>query len=90
MTFRKKTISAFSDGSDEDNEYFEGTAKARRLKLSGHEAVSKILVYLDQAIDVLQLDVDRYRAAKDLQRAELAKERIAWIESVKIWINRNV
>lgn len=82
--------SAFSDGSHEDNQYFEETAKGRRQIMDGHSAIQKVLWYLDRKIEVMEIDVRRFRDSGEEQARLLAEERIKWTENIKLWIDRNI
>lgn len=79
---------AFSDGSIEDQELYAMRAMERRSKISASEAVEKIIVHLEQQIEVLNMDLSRY--AGDNIRIKLIKLRTEWIENLIIHLNHNI
>lgn len=86
----RRNVSPFSDGSDEDEEYWTQVVKNRREHLNGEDAVRKILAYLKQSVEVLELEKKRYRDAKDTERWQETVKRLEWTEAMIIWVNHNV
>lgn len=81
---------AFCDGSNKDGEYFRDVAKHRRTQISADQAIGQVVGYLKSLVDVLEKDMARYRAKKDVERYHAARERKEWAQGMIFWVNHNV
>lgn len=85
-----KYLSAYVDGTLEDEQNLEAIAENRRRNLTVQQALDKVLLYLMQAIDVLDIDIKRYKKDKNGDDWQHAVARRQWAESMIFWINHNV
>lgn len=81
---------AFSDGSNDDEAYFAAVKAERRKKMSPDAAVAIVTGYLDKQVEVLKIDVRRFRAMRDREREVLSIAKIEWCEAIKLWIETNI
>ena len=85
-----KSLYPFSDDSPEDDTYWAGLAMERRRAVTGDKVVKKLMMYLDQGVEILEMECKRYKDEKDGQRLTASIERKAWIEAMIIWVNHNL
>lgn len=81
---------AYSDGSEEDKQYYTEKAMERRKQMSAVQAVDKLLEYMEQQIEVLEVDKKRFKKIGDKENYLLAAERIAWVEGMIFFVNNNI
>lgn len=76
---------AFSDGSKEDIEYFQRRAEKRRDELSTKQLIKKLLEYLEQHIEMAELELKRQPMEPVVH---LMQKR--WAENMIYFINHNL
>jgi hypothetical protein len=76
---------AYSDGTKEDEDYYAMKADKRREGLNGKQVAKKVLEYLENSLEIIDMDLKRYpEKTKELQTKR------AWIEAMIFFINHNV
>lgn len=90
MKRKTRWQSPFSDGSHDDNEYWNERAYTRRAALTAHDVRAKIIEHMSQWIDILSTDIERYRSKGDEIRRQNSQERLYWCRALIDWIEHNV
>lgn len=81
---------AYSDGSKEDLEYYTEKAMERRKQMSAEQAVKKLIDYMEQQLEVLEVDRARFKKSGDKENLTLTIERAAWVEGMIFFVNQNI
>lgn len=81
---------AYSDGSKEDIEYYAMKAIERRKQMSAEQVVKKLIDYMEQQLEVLEMDSARLKKLGDRPGREMAVERMAWVEGMILFVNHNI
>ncbi len=75
---------AYSDGTKEDLEYFNDRANKRREELSTKQLIKKLLDYLEQHIEMAEMEIKKH------PKSEVHVMRRQWAENMIFYVNHNL